>query len=715
MAQRAIRTTLPGGRVSLNNIIDKHTGESIELVKIGALPAGVSADGIIYFETNDITFGTEYWVRSKFETSGVANVKWFGAKGDGVTDDTIAIQLAIDSMSRIYIPSGVYMINSGSNSVGGLGLSLRDNSYLDMHSSAILRALPTNLTRHYIIDINNVTGVRVNGGTVDGNRYEHTAPTGEWGHGINMWSADSVQITGVSIINCWGDGIYVGGRDGTFEDPITSEDEAVPSTNVSISDCYIDNSRRQGISITCADQLVISDCAISNSNGVPPQALIDIEPNRRVEDNPIQDRFGYCRNIEIRNTSFSNGATLGVVMFHQAATSTTAISSVLITGCSFQGNQSTNLAVRRATDVVVRNNIFNPSADSGSGGQISFSGSGILFEDNIVRKAGAGVYLFRVYKESLDIGVQLRRNTIMGGGENNVILRAEGDVDNIAFDGNIINGVWGMMVGMAASSSLRNTTISNNQVFAELGDILQSASSSTYEDISVIGNHFGGGLRRVLYRGNNSRYLLKDNTFIGQSTRLIDMAQATSGALVNNTFINTSGDYTVYITQSSNIAIKGNSFKGCDNDAVIWGSGSNSDIEVSNNTITTHESLAGAGLQLTGQDYVVVNNIVSGYGTNIDISTLMPASFGNVADKIPIQANETRAGLVKRAQAVPDITEANLDTVVIPDATDEATAVTLVNGLKGFINNNAIPLINAIKLSQNTELANQRLSGQQTP
>ena len=41
---------------------------------------------------------------------GAVNVKWFGAKGDGVTDDTAAIQAAIDSCvlgeKALYFPSG---------------------------------------------------------------------------------------------------------------------------------------------------------------------------------------------------------------------------------------------------------------------------------------------------------------------------------------------------------------------------------------------------------------------------------------------------------------------------------------------------------------------------------------------------------------------------------------------------------------------------------
>ena len=66
----------------------------------------------IYREDNSSTNngGTIFngWTR---QYDGAVNVKWFGAKGDGVTDDTLAIQNALDLKSETYVEAGNYLIS----------------------------------------------------------------------------------------------------------------------------------------------------------------------------------------------------------------------------------------------------------------------------------------------------------------------------------------------------------------------------------------------------------------------------------------------------------------------------------------------------------------------------------------------------------------------------------------------------------------------------
>jgi hypothetical protein len=51
--------------------------------------------------------GTGCWVR---QYDGAVNVKWFGAKGDGVTDDTAPVQSSVNIGGNVYVPVGTYLI-----------------------------------------------------------------------------------------------------------------------------------------------------------------------------------------------------------------------------------------------------------------------------------------------------------------------------------------------------------------------------------------------------------------------------------------------------------------------------------------------------------------------------------------------------------------------------------------------------------------------------
>lgn len=50
--------------------------------------------------------------RYELQYSGSVNVKWFGAKSDGVSDDAVAIQNAIDFSEDVFIPRGHYIVGA---------------------------------------------------------------------------------------------------------------------------------------------------------------------------------------------------------------------------------------------------------------------------------------------------------------------------------------------------------------------------------------------------------------------------------------------------------------------------------------------------------------------------------------------------------------------------------------------------------------------------
>lgn len=124
-------------------------------------------------------------------------------------------------------------------------------------------------------------------GTIIGDRATHTGTKGEWGMGINVVGSKKVHITGLTIRDCWGDCIYVGRSNG------------VESQDVTIDNCLLTGSRRQGISVVACYNSVMKDLEIRDIRGTDPQSAIDVEPNSGDTCTGV-----WIQNVKVRNCYF---------------------------------------------------------------------------------------------------------------------------------------------------------------------------------------------------------------------------------------------------------------------------------------------------------------------------------------------------------------------------------------------------------------------------
>ena len=90
----------------------------------------------------------------------------------------------------------------------------------------------------------------------------------QWRHALSLREPRRARVSGLSIEDSGGDGIYIGQRSGR---PVPEE--------ILLEDLRIRGHYRQGISVTSARGLSILRCDISGTSGHAPGAGIDFEPN----------------------------------------------------------------------------------------------------------------------------------------------------------------------------------------------------------------------------------------------------------------------------------------------------------------------------------------------------------------------------------------------------------------------------------------------------
>jgi len=289
------------------------------------------------------------------------SVTQWGVTGDGVTDDTVNFQKAIDAINargggRLLVPKATYMLGK---------LYMKSNVTLIIETGAVLQA------------INNIFGVNdrflnidgVSNICIEGNhaviRMNNEYASGEQRHNVFMVDAHNVVIRDLHADDSGGDGFYIGrNAAGTH------------CTNITIENCYADGNRRQGLSWVSGTGINIIGGLYSATSGTSPQYGIDIEPND--SDDEIRGSL-----IGV-TTSNNNGGGFLIAMKNLVNTANKNIQLSII-GCKSYSDNASNSTIgaslRFAGDGAAWSNTLSGSIIVRDFQSFDCKGSGIIIND----------------------------------------------------------------------------------------------------------------------------------------------------------------------------------------------------------------------------------------------------------------------------------------------------------------------------------------------
>lgn len=218
------------------------------------------------------------WGPHKIDASGTVT-------GQQAALNTFFAAAASAGMGAVLMP-GTYIASSG-------GVMIPDNLTLFAHGATLKRDTGWDVTSMLWID--GKENVRIAGLMVDGRRASYTPAQNK--HNVFIRGSRNVVLEDVHSFDAAGDAFCVA------ED---ANDLGNINEHITFRSCAGENSGRNGLSLICVRGFRDFGGRYTGSNGVQPQAGVDVEPNQAE---------GVCEDIEFHGTSFDDNADEGLLVY----------------------------------------------------------------------------------------------------------------------------------------------------------------------------------------------------------------------------------------------------------------------------------------------------------------------------------------------------------------------------------------------------------------
>lgn len=311
----------------------------------------------------------------------VVNVKQYGALGNGITDDYLALQRAFAQINKqrtgvLYFPPGVYRIGvhkvsdgQFANKVTDLTLSNCTNVSIAGQNAQIVcdggwvrtadwEYEGFSYSYHDSVGLmfTSCKNLSIDGLTLDGGAGTITKQATAEGAscGISLSGCYKVALTNVNLHHCCTDGLYVqeAGEINNFK----------VTQYLTVTNCVFDRNARQGVSIIQLRYATFRNCTFSNTGDTglygshSPAAGVDIEPNYRHDDPSGTSKgdhstgnitFDSCRFVDNEGFEFvatdkystQNPVQLSNCLFKNSKKADAAVvpaaANITFTGCYF--------------------------------------------------------------------------------------------------------------------------------------------------------------------------------------------------------------------------------------------------------------------------------------------------------------------------------------------------------------------------------------------
>lgn len=206
------------------------------------------------------------------------NVLDYGIKGDGVTDDTDAIQALLRTASGngpVYFPAGTYMVRTNQilpGNVNKRGIQIPSNSELILDQNATIQAITNGDATYNVLCVYLVDNVTIRGGTIRGDADTHTPSAFFNGICLRIQGSTNIVVEGVSFTKGYADGCAI-----VYDDITAPYPEC---KNVRLINCNSTYNNRNGLSVIgCDGGSVVGGNYSYNFGEGNTECGIDIEPN----------------------------------------------------------------------------------------------------------------------------------------------------------------------------------------------------------------------------------------------------------------------------------------------------------------------------------------------------------------------------------------------------------------------------------------------------